>query len=81
MPFSKYIVDPARIEPMRTAFYRASKALQPDGADDDGIMTELIVLKIMELAAAGELDPDRLYSQVLLELGEHSTPSALRNIP
>jgi hypothetical protein len=70
MPFSKYIVDPAHIEAMRAAFYRASKALQPNGADDNGIMTERIVLKIMELVAGGELDPDRLYSRVLLELGK-----------
>jgi hypothetical protein len=40
--------------------------------DANDPMTEMIVMKIVELARAGELDPDRLCSRALLELdGPH----------
>jgi hypothetical protein len=74
MPFSKYTVDPSHIEAMRTAFYRASRTLQPGGGENDGAMTERLVLKIMELAKGGEVDADRLCSLALLELAPRATP-------
>jgi hypothetical protein len=41
--------------------------LQLDCAREDA-MTDLIAMKIVELANAGELDSDGLYSRVLLDL-------------
>jgi hypothetical protein len=67
MPFSKYVVDPAHIEAMRSAFYRVCDALQLSGGVEDPL-TEIIVVKIIDLAKAGEHDPDGLCSRVLVEL-------------
>jgi hypothetical protein len=71
MPFSKYVVDPAHMETMRSAFRKVCDALQLS-CDANDPMTEMIVMKIVELARAGELDPDRLCSRALVELnGPH----------
>jgi hypothetical protein len=60
-------VDPVHVEAMRSAFHKVCRLLQlRDDADDPVI--DLIVMKIVEHAKAGEFDPDRLCSQVLLEL-------------
>jgi hypothetical protein len=59
MPFAKHHIDPARIEAMREAFHRLCDILQLNG-DADEPMTEIIVTKIVQLAKAGELDPERL---------------------
>jgi hypothetical protein len=67
MPFSKHIVDPAHIEIMRTAFQKVCAALQLDCKPGEPL-TDLIVMKIIEHAKAGETDPDRLCSRVVLEL-------------
>jgi hypothetical protein len=75
MPFSKHVIDPARIEAMRTAFYRVCDALQLTGRVEDPI-TEIVATKIVDLAKAGELDPDRLCSRVLLELGKREPGQA-----
>jgi hypothetical protein len=75
MPFSKYVVDPAHIEAMRSAFYRICDVLQLSGGVEDPL-TELIVVKIIDFAKAGELDPDRLCSRVLLELGKREPGQA-----
>jgi hypothetical protein len=67
MPFANYVVDPAHVEAMRSAFHKACRVLQlRDDADDPVI--DLIVMKIVEHAKAGELDPDLLCSQVLLDV-------------
>jgi hypothetical protein len=76
MPFTKYVVDPAHIEAMRTAFYRVCGVLQLERVGDP--ITELVALKIVDLAKAGELDPDRLCSGVLLELATRR-PGMLRS--
>jgi hypothetical protein len=67
MPFSKFNVDPEHIEAMRAAFRRVCDVLQLDCGRDDP-MTELIVMKIVERAKAGELDPERLCIDVLAQL-------------
>jgi hypothetical protein len=67
MPFSKCVVDPAHIETMRSAFRKVCDALQLN-CDPSDPMTEIIVMKIVEIAKGGELDPDRLCNRVLLEL-------------
>jgi hypothetical protein len=56
MPFSKHNIDPEYIEAMRAAFHRVCDALQLNCHADDP-MTEIVVMKIVELANAGELDP------------------------
>ena len=68
MPFSKFDVDPKRIEAMRAAFQRVCDVLQLDCGREDP-MTEIIVMKIMELSKARELDPERLCIDVLAQLG------------
>jgi hypothetical protein len=67
MPFSTYGVDIEEIEAMRAAFHRVCDVLQLNGDTDDRI-TELVVMKIIELAKSGELDPERLCISVLAEL-------------
>jgi hypothetical protein len=59
MPFSKYSVDSDLMEAMRAAFYRAWDILQLscDRADP---LIEVVVTKIVELAKAGERDPEIL---------------------
>jgi hypothetical protein len=67
MPFSKHSIDPEYIEAMRAAFHRVCDALQLNCHADDP-MTEIVVMKIVELANAGELDPERLCIAVLADL-------------
>lgn len=67
MPFSSYDIDPERIEAMRAAFYRVCDILQLNGERDDP-MTEVVVMKIVALANAGELDAERLCIAVLADL-------------
>jgi hypothetical protein len=56
-------------ETSREAFEKVCQVLQLDGTLDDA-MTELVATKIIELAKAGEIDPERLCSRVLLGLAE-----------
>jgi hypothetical protein len=67
MPFRNYNVDPDHIEAMRAAFARVCDVLQLNGNTEDPL-TELVVLKIVKLAEAGEADPGRLCIDVLAEL-------------
>jgi hypothetical protein len=66
MPFSKFDVDPEHAEAMRAAFQRICGILQLN-SDADDPMTEIVVMKIVELAKAGELDPKRLCIAVLAD--------------
>ena len=68
MPFSKHI-DPEHIEAMRAAFHRVCDVLQLN-CDADDPMTEIVVMKIVELAKAGELDPERLCLAVIADLDD-----------
>ena len=98
MPFSKYTADfnADLMEAMRAAFYRVCDILQLSGDREDPL-TEIVVEKIVELAKAGERDPEILCIDVLAQLEtpaqgatsraspEHApppaTPAALANGP
>jgi hypothetical protein len=75
MPFSKFDVDPGHIEGMREAFHWVCDILQLECRRDDP-RTDQIVLKIVELAKGGEIDPERLCVDVLAELGEEAASRA-----
>jgi hypothetical protein len=67
MPLSKYDADEEQVEAMRAALSRLCGVLQIDGDEDDSL-TEALVLKIVRLTMAGELDPERICIEVLAEL-------------
>jgi hypothetical protein len=67
MPFSKYTCEPDLMEAMRAAFYRVCDVLQLS-CDREDPLTEIVVTKIVELAKAGERDPEILCFTVLAEL-------------
>jgi hypothetical protein len=76
MPFSKYDIDNKHIQAMQGAFRRICDVLQLDCGRDDS-MTEIVVIKIVELAKAGEHDPVQVSERVLAELASsHSTDAA-----
>jgi hypothetical protein len=79
MPFSKFQLDHEHIEAMHAAFRRVCDILQLS-CDREDPLTELVVLKIMELAKSGERDPEILCIDVLDELGAQSqgpTPGSM----
>jgi hypothetical protein len=80
MPFSKHHIDPAHIEAMRAAFYRVCGILRLNGNRDD-TMTEIVVMKIVELAKAGELDPESLCIAVLADLDDAPRAGAAAGSP
>jgi hypothetical protein len=68
MPFSIYkTADSSLMEAMRAAFYRVCDVLQLS-CDREDPLTEVVVTKIVELAKAGERDPEILCSKVLADL-------------
>ena len=67
MPFSKHVIDPKHMEVMRLAFQNVCDALNLK-CGPDAPLTDLIVLKIIDLTKAGEVDPGRICGRVLLEL-------------
>jgi hypothetical protein len=67
MPFSKLQLDPEHIEAMHDAFRRVCDILQLS-CDREDPLTEIVVLKIMELAKSGQRDPEILCIDVLAEL-------------
>jgi hypothetical protein len=68
MPFSRYkIADPDLMEAMRAAFHRVCDILQLS-CDRQDPLTEVVVTKIVELAKAGERDPEMLCIDVLAQL-------------
>jgi hypothetical protein len=71
MPFRNFSLDPEQIETMRAAFRRVCDVLRLDGDTEDRL-NELVAMKIVELARAGELDPERLCIDVLA--GFETTP-------
>jgi hypothetical protein len=69
MPFSRYkIADSDLMEAMHEAFHRVCNILQLSGDREDPL-TEIVVEKIVELAKAGERDPEILCIDVLAGLG------------
>jgi hypothetical protein len=75
MPFSRYNIDPERVEAMRAAFYWVCDALLLKGDLNDP-MTEEIVTKIVALAEAGEHDARRLAEHVLNDLVDDGLAAA-----
>jgi hypothetical protein len=71
MPFSKLDLDPEHIEAMHEAFRRVCDILQLQCSREDPL-TDLVVMKIMELAKAGERDPEVLCIDTLAALGPRS---------
>jgi hypothetical protein len=67
MPFRNYSVSPDLMEAMRAAFHRVCEVLQLS-CDVEDPLTEVVVTKIVELAKAGERDPDILCGKVLVDL-------------
>jgi hypothetical protein len=61
VPFRKFNLTPEQIEPMRKAFNKVCQALDLT----EGPERDLIAIKIMEIAATGELDPERIYAQMM----------------
>jgi hypothetical protein len=80
MPFSKLQLDPDHIEAMHDAFRRVCDILQLS-CDREDPLTEIVVLKIMDLAKAGERDPEVLCIDVLAELGAPSQGAAPGSTP
>jgi hypothetical protein len=80
MPFSKHNIDPEHIEAMRAAFHRVCDILHLNCNADDP-MTEIVVMKIVELAKAGELDCERLCLAVMADLDDVSQAGAAAGTP
>ena len=80
MPFSKYNFDPEHTEAMQAAFHRICGVLQLN-SDADDPMTEMVVTKIVELAKAGELDPERLCIAVLADWSDAPSAGAAEGSP
>jgi hypothetical protein len=75
MPFSKHLMDPARIEAMRAAFRKVCDALMLR-CDVEDPMMEVIVAKIVALAEAGEHDANRLSELVLYDIADDGLAAA-----
>jgi hypothetical protein len=74
MPFSKLQLDPEHIEAMHDAFRRVCDILQLS-CDREDPLTEIVVLKIMELAKSGQRDPEILCIDVLEAPSQRGTSS------
>jgi hypothetical protein len=78
MPLTPYlkeaVFDPKAIEAMNTAFAAACKSLQLVIRDDP--MTQILARKIIDIARAGECDPQRMHDLALLALKELDQRSA-----
>jgi hypothetical protein len=68
------------MEAMREAFYRVCDILQLS-FDREDPLTEIVVTKIVELAKAGERDPEILCIDVLAQLGTSSLDVTSRAPP
>ena len=70
MPLSPYLekhsFDPDALQAMTRAFDKACQQLQLKDRTDR--LCELVARKIIEVAATGERDPDRLCAKVLSDL-------------
>jgi hypothetical protein len=67
MPFTGRVIDPNDLELMRAAFNKVCERLALLCRREDSI-TDLVVDAIIEVAATGERDPDRLCEGVLARL-------------
>jgi hypothetical protein len=81
MPFSRYkTADSDLMKAMRAAFYRVCDVLQLS-CDREDPLTEVVVTKIVELATAGERDPEILCFTVLADLDMPLEEAILRSSP
>jgi hypothetical protein len=69
MPFTERAIDPNNLEFMRAAFNKACERLGLQCRREDRI-TDVVVDTIIEIAATGERDPDRVCELVLVHLKE-----------
>jgi hypothetical protein len=67
MPFTGRAIDPNNLEFMRAAFNKVCDRLGLECRREDPL-TELVVDAIIEAAATGERDPDRLCEGALTRL-------------
>jgi len=72
----EFVFEPEAIEPMVAAFKAACHSLQL--FDQDDLLTQMVARKVVEVAGAGERDPERLCDLVLLALQESDQRSAWR---
>jgi hypothetical protein len=78
LPWRGIAFQPEHIHSMRRAFEAACAKLQlPAGAGQE--VTELVALRIIEFAMAGERDADRLTARVLAEFGIENDGSLWRH--
>jgi hypothetical protein len=69
MPFTGRAIDPNDLEFMRAAFNKVCHRLGLECRREDRI-TDVVVDAIIEIAATGERDPDRMCELVLFHLKE-----------
>jgi hypothetical protein len=69
MPFTGRAIDPNDLEFMRAAFNKVCHRLGLECRREDRI-TDVVVDAIIEIAATGERDPDRVCELVLVHLKE-----------
>ena len=69
MPFTGRAIDPNDLEFMRAAFNKVCERLGLQCRREDRI-TDVVVDAIIEVAATGERDPDRVCELVLVHLKE-----------
>jgi hypothetical protein len=67
MPFRKFALMAEQVEPLREAFGKVCEALGLSFSPEDPA-TDLVAIKILDVAATGELDPDRICDTVLSQL-------------
>jgi hypothetical protein len=67
--FEDLTLDPHLIAVMQRAYDKASEILEL-GRNQDDAAAGLVLGKIIELAAAGETDPDRLCCKALMEVSD-----------
>ena len=73
-----FAFEPQHIQAMQKAFDAVCTKLQlPTGTGDR--VTELVAVKIIELAVAGEKDADKLTARVLAEFGIENDGSLWRH--
>jgi hypothetical protein len=77
MPFRGRAIDPSHLEFMRATFNRVCRRLDLQCGREDRI-TDIVVDAIVEIAATGERDPDRLCELVLIRLNGESRPAESR---
>jgi hypothetical protein len=67
--FEDLALDPHLVDVMQRAHDKACDILDL-GRNHDDAATALVLAKIIELAAAGETDPDRLCCRALMEVSD-----------